>query len=272
MKNIKFVYRAISILGVSLLLTSCGISSSKTDNNEVDLKLKSSPSNPFSPLYDDIDINKNISVNKGNMDNDEVIKALMTTIFDRYKDSNDPNVAIEDYVIKKIDVVLETKKGSVFEVLYSVKGNTTRTRWDVNEQSDRWTTTHGICCSYYENENADEYVLNIIGVGPLYYKGNEDKLNTEEIAKKLFEKCYLEPRLFDGDKSSRLLSYSIDKVEHYAPGDNMKHRLLFNIDYSIQGIKGECSWICADEDGKGSLNSNWELTSIGDFYEIKCAD
>lgn len=270
MKTINFIYRVISILGVSIFLIGCGISGSKTNNNEVDLKLKSSLSNPFSPLYDDSDINKNISVNKGNMNNDEVIRALMATIFDRYKESNDPSVAIEDYAIKKIDVVLETKKGSVFGVLYSVKGNTTRTRWDANEQSDRWTTTQGISCSYYENE--DEYVLNIIGGGPLYYKGNEDKLNAEEIAKKLFEKCYLEPRLFDGDKSSRLLSYSIDKVENYVPGDNMKHRLLFNIDYSIQGIKGESSWICVDEEGRGSLSSNWELISIGDFYKIEGAD
>lgn len=270
MKSIKFVYRAISIVGVLLLLIGCGISKSETINNEVDLKLKLSPSTSISPLYDDTDINKDISVNKGNMNNNEIIKELMATIFDRYKDSNDSSVAIEDYAIKKIDMVLETKKGSVFRVLYSVKGNTTRTRWDANEQSDRWTTTQGISCSFYEN--VDQYVLNIIGGGPLYYKGNEDKLNTEEIAKKLFEECYLEPHLLDGDKSSRLLSYNIDKVEQYMPGDNMKHRLLFNIDYSIQGAKGECSWICADEDGKGSLNSNWELISIGDFYEIKCAD
>lgn len=199
MKNIKFVYRAISILGVFLLLTGC---SSKTNNNEVkekqasnndtfsnanevelDLKLKSSS---HSPLGDNIDINKNISVNKGSMTNDEVINSLMAILFNRYRGLNDSSVAIEDYTIKKIDTVLETKKDSVFGVLYSVKGNTTRTRWDANEQSDRWTTTQGICCSYYEQ--GDEYVLNIIGGGPLYYKGNEDKLNTEEIAKKLFEK------------------------------------------------------------------------------------
>ncbi len=283
MNSIKFVYRAISILSVFLLLTGC---SSKTNNKEVkekqvsnndifsnankvevDLKLKSSSR---SPLCDNMDINKNISINKGNSTNDEVIHSFMAILFDRYKGLNDSSVAIEDYTIKKIDTVLETNKGSVFGVLYSVKGNTTSTRWDTNEQSDRWTTTQQIYCSYYEQ--GDEYILNIIGGNPLYYKGNEDKLNTEEIAKKLFENLYLAPRLFDGNKSSRLLSYSIDKVESYMPGDNTKHRLLFNIDYSIQGIKGECSWICADEEGKGSLNSNWELISIGDFYEIECAD
>ncbi|WP_160358356.1 hypothetical protein [Clostridium chromiireducens] len=223
----------VGISGVFLLLTGCGISKSETTNNEVDLKLKLNLSNSISPLYDDTDINK------GNINNDEIAKVLMETILDRYKDLNDPSVAIEDYAIKKIDMVLETKKGSVFTVLYSVKGNATRTRWDANEQSDRWTTTQGISCSFYEN--ADQYVLNIIGGGPLYYKGNEDKLNKEQIAKKLFEECYIEPHLFDGNKSSRLLSYNIDKVEQYMPGDNIKNRLLFNLDYSIQGIKGEYS-------------------------------
>ena len=194
MKSIKFIYRVVSTLGIFFLLTSCGINSSKTNDNIVDLKLKSD--NRSSPLCDNIDINKNISVNKGSMDNDEIIKALMTTIFDRYKNLNDPNVAIENYTIKKIDTVLKTKKGSVFGVLYSVKGNTIRTRWDANEQSDRWTTTQKIYCSYYEQ--GDEYVLNIISVNPLYYKGSNDKLNTEEIAKKLFENFYLSPRLYDG--------------------------------------------------------------------------
>ena len=263
---IKFVYRSISILGVFLLLTGCGF---KIINNEdeVNLKLKSSG---LSPLCDNMDINKNISLNKGNMTNDEVINSLMVILFNRYKEVNDSSIAIKDYNLKKIYTVLENKKGSVFGVSYSVKGNVTRTRWDSNEQADRWTTTHQIYCSYYEQGN--EYVLNIIGEKPLFYKGNEDKLNTEEIAKKLFEDIYLSPRLLDGNKSSRLLSYSIDKVEPYVPVDNSKHRLLFSIDYSIQGIKGESSWICADENGKGSLNSNWELISIGDFYEIECAD
>lgn len=283
MNNIKFIYKGVAILGVFLLLTGC---STKTNNNEVkekqisnndtvsnsdevQLNLKSK-SRSCSPLCDNTDINKNISVNKGNMANNEVINSLMTILFDRYKVLNDSSVAIEDYTIKKINTVLETKKGSVFGVLYSVKGNTSRTKWDANEQSDKWTTTKQLYCSYYEQ--GDEYVLNIIGENPLYYKGNEDKLNTEEIAKKLFEDLYLAPRLFDGNKSSRLLSYSIDKVESYVPGDNTEHRLLFNIEYSIQGIKGNCSWICADEEGKGSLSSNWELISIGDFYEIEGAD
>lgn len=274
MKTTKVISKAISVLGIFFLLTGCNIRNSKTDNNEVDLRIKStmSTSTKSSPLYDDIEINKNISVHKGDMNNDEIIRALMVTIFDRYKDSNDINVAIEDYEIKKIDTVLQSKKGSVFEVLYSLKGKNTRTRWDANEQSDRWTTTQGICCSYYESENKDEYLLNIIGRSPLYYKGNEDKLNTKEIAKKLFEDSYLAPRLLDGDKSSRLLSYSIDKVEQYVTVDNTKQRLLFNINYSVQGVAGKCSWICADEEGKGSLNANWELISIGDFYAIQGAD
>lgn len=61
-------------------------------------------------------------------------------------------------------------------------------------------------------------------------------------------------------------------MEPYVTMDNTKHRLLFNIHYSVQGVKGESSFICADEEGGGSLNSNWELISIGDFYEIKGAD
>lgn len=266
---IRFIYRVISILGVFFLLTGCSLSSSKNNNDQVDLKLKSS-SRFLSPLCDDIEINKSISVNKGNIANDEVIKTLMTTLFNRYKGLNDSSLSIEDYKIKKIDMVLETKKGSVFGVIYSVKGNATRTRWKGNEQSDKWTTTKQIYCSYYEQ--GDEYVLNIIGENPLYYKGNEDKLSTSEIAKKLFENRYLRLRLFDDNNNSKLLSYSIDKVETYVPGDNTKHRLLFNIDYSIQGVKGESTWICADEEGRGSLSANWELISIGDFYEIEGAD
>lgn len=269
MKTIKYIYRVMSILSILFLLTGCSTNSLQANNAELDLKLKSSD-RFFSPLCDDIDINKSISVNKGNINNDEVIKALMTTLFDRYTELNDSSVKIEEYLIKKIDMVLETKKGSVFGVLYSVKGTVTRTRWDLNEQSDKWTTTQKIYCSYFEQ--GDKYILNIIGENPLYYKGNEDKLSTEEIAKKLFEDC-LEPAKFNDNKRSRLLlSYRVDKVEPYVPGDNTKHRLLFNIDYSVQGVKGESSFISADEEGRGSLNSNWELISIGDFYEIKGAD
>lgn len=216
-------------------------------------------------MCDDIDINKNIAVSKGNMNKDEVINALMATLFDRYKGRNDPKVAIQDYKIKKINMVLETEKGSVFGVLYSVKGNTIRTRWDPNEQSDMWTITQKIYCSYYEQ--GDEYVLNIIGENPLYYKGSKDKLNTEEIAKKLFEDDYLSPRLLDGDKSSKLLSYSIDKVEPLKTLDNTKD--VFRIDYSIQGVKGVCTWIFADEEGKGSGTTDRRLISIGDFYELE---
>jgi hypothetical protein len=69
-----------------------------------------------------------------------------------------------------------------------------------------------------------------------------------------------------------LLSYSIDKVRPYVPMDNTKHRLLFSIDYSVQGVKGENSWICSNEEDRASFSHNYELISLGDFYEIKGAD
>lgn len=262
MKIIKFICRGISILGVFFLLTACSINSFKV-NAELNLRIKSSDYFK-SPLCDDIDINKNIYVNKDNMNNDEVINTLMTTLFNRYKEQNDSGTRIEDYIIKNIDMVLETKKGSVFGVLYSVKGTETRTRWDGNEQLDKWTPTKTIYCSYYEQ--GDKYELNIIGENPLYYKENEDELNTEDIVKRLFEQEYLFPRTFDSDEGSRLLSYSIDKIEP------IKSKDRFSIEYSIQGIKGECFWVSADKDGKGSGIMDRKLVSIGDFYEIQYVD
>ena len=53
--------------------------------------------------------------------------------------------------------------------------------------------------------------------------------------------------------------------------DNTKHRLLFNIEFSEQGVKGECSSFF-DEEGRAIGNVNEELISIGDFYEIVGAD
>ncbi|WP_026888337.1 hypothetical protein [Clostridium beijerinckii] len=283
MKNIKFVYSAIFILGIFLLLTGCSSKTNSnevkenpvinnhdfTNTNEVDLNLKlESTSRGRSPLCDNIDINKNIYVNKGNMTNDGIISSIMAILFDRYKGLNDSNVAIEDYEIKKIDTVVETKEGSVFGVLYSVKGTKTRTRWDSNNQSDKWTPTKTIYCSYYKQ--GDKYELNIIGENPLYYKGHGDKLNTEDIIKKLFEQEYLLPRTFDSDEGSVLLSYSIDRIEPIISKDNIKD--TFNIDYSIQGIKGKCFWVFADKDGKGNGTMYRKLVSIGDFYEIQYVD
>lgn len=109
MKTIKYIYRLISILCVFFLLTGCSANSLQANNPELDLKIKSSD-RFSSPLCDEIDINKSISVNKGNIKNYEVIKALMTTLFNGYKELNDSSVKIEDYFIKKIDIVLETKK------------------------------------------------------------------------------------------------------------------------------------------------------------------
>lgn len=266
MKTSRFAYWIISTLAVLFLFIGFSVRSFKT-NAELDFKIKSSD-HFKNPLCDNLDINRNISVNKDNMNSDEVINALMTILFNRYKEQNDSSIRIDDYVINNIDMVLDNGKGSVFGVLYSVKGAETRTRWDSNTQLDKWTPTEKIYCSYYEQDN--KYELNIIGENPLYYKGNENKLNTEDIVKKLFDKEYLFPRTFDSNEGSRLLSYNIDKIETLKSSDNTKE--MFSIEYSIQGIKEKCFWTFADEDGKGSGIMDRKLVSIGNFYEIQGSD
>ena len=260
MKRITVTAVVIFLLGAAFLLSDCG------HNFDPDLKIKSD-SGFTSPLGHKDEVNNDIYVVRGAMTNGEVIKKLMSMLFDSYTGLTDPERSIEDYVIKNTDIVLETKKGSVFGILYSVKVKSTASRWGYYEEPDRWTNTKRIYCSFYEQD--DRYVLNIIGENPLYYKKSGDKLSTTDIAEMLFEKEYLFPRLFDDDKSSKLLSYNIDNIDSRS---NKNGDMLFHISYSIQGVKGKCSWIFADESGKGSGTMNRMLKQTDNFYELKGMD
>lgn len=241
--------------------SSLNVSSSADPSSDLDLKLKSSGHFTI-PLCDDNDINKSITINKDNKTCDEVVRELMTALFESYKGLSNTDAGIKDYKLKKMDIVLQTNKGCVFGLLFTVQGGASRTRWDVNDQADEWTPTKRIYCSYYEQDG--KYVLHIIGENPLYYNGNHK--STEEIAKILFEKQYLLPRTLDDKNNTKLLSYTIDKV---TPMSDNKDNLGFLLSYSIQGVKGECSWSIVQSDGKGSGTLQRRLLPNGDFYEIE---
>jgi hypothetical protein len=231
-------------------------------NSDVDLKLKSSGYFTI-PLCDDNDINKDITVNKDNKACDEIIRELMTSLFERYKGLSNVDTGIKNYKLKKTDIVLQTNEGCVFGVIFSVQGGATRTRWDTNEQTDGWTPTKTLYCSYYEQDG--KYVLNIIGENPLYYNG--DHKSHEEIAKILFEKQCLIPATLDDKNEYKLLSYSIDKVERM---QNESKNLSFLISYSIQTVKGEGgAWAIVLSDGSGSGDRMVRLIPNGNFYEIE---
>lgn len=257
----SFVSSLVSSLDSSSNLSSITNSSSSSDSS-LDSVLKLKSSGHFTiPLCDDNDINKGIVISKDNKACDEVIRELMTSLFERYKGLSNVETGIKDYKLKKTDIVLQTNEGCVFGVLFSVQGGATRTRWDANEQDDGWTPTKIIYCSYYEH--GGKYVLNIIGQNPFYYNGNHKSM--EEIAKILFEKQYLLPRTLDDKNETKLLSYNIDKV---SPQSDNKDNLGFLLSYSIQGVKGECCWSIVQSDGSGSGALEKRLIPHGDFYEI----
>lgn len=251
MKFIRKLICLFLILGILLNLLSCNKSKENQLKN-IDLNLKSN-SKIFCPIGDDSDINKNITINIADRTNEEIIKGLITTLFERYKVVEDITTTIEDYKIYKIDTVLEINEGAVFGVIYSVRNSKFKGKWYVNNTD--WSQAMNLYCSYIND--GDKYTLNIIGDRPIYYNNPDNKLKSKEIAKILFEKDYLYPRIFDEDYGKGT-SYNIEEVIQLNDDST-----AFSIKYSVQGRP----WVFTDEENKIAYGDR-KLIKHGDFYQI----